>query len=615
MKSSTALACSLILFTPLILADDLGFDGDIVEADCAAMSPWFNCRDITTLNPNDTNPTVQSILRGYEYMHHTASSLGPFGTVKYPDGSPYATAVTACSSCHFTGGHVPFGTPVYQSPARYTALPYFRPMGYKRDLEDSIIDCFRNCMNADRSPSKEDPVMRDLVAYIQWVADGIIVPNYPTTPLPPEAGPNLPVLASVGAYNNAGTRADPVRGAGLYGSECAECHDADPGKLDQAGLDPNLDPTGLGQYRIGDDRPDVPALWGLRDGHSTAAAFYRNGVLGAYIKTHMPFVPFGKPRVILSDQDSLDIAAYINAPDKDAQRTKGQADRMFCFNDPDGVPAALRKQADWKVGCEYRNEFDAAEPFTGDQIRNGPWAAITSWRSAEVARRRSATTPVLAPVATSDPVTLDNDDAFPTAQNTALTIDVLANDTHPSSLLLTVAEVTRVFPDGATAANNGDGTVTYTPPTGYLGEGGFVYRAQDENGLWSNYATALVAVGAEVPPPPAQVDLSIQKFSATSNVRLSRNEAVVCRLEVRNNSAVSVPSAGYGATLVGVRNGQMVHTATIQVSDPPGGGSTAFSFPSYRPAAAGTIAWTVTVTDGDGNPNNDVARATTTVRQ
>ena len=66
-------------------------------------------------------------------------------------------------------------------------------MGYFRDLEDSVIDCFRNCMNAERSPSKSDPVMRDIVAYIEWVADGIKNPEMRENwrLLPPEAGPGL----------------------------------------------------------------------------------------------------------------------------------------------------------------------------------------------------------------------------------------------------------------------------------------------------------------------------------------------------------------------------------------------------------------------------------------
>jgi cytochrome c len=363
-RSLAAIACSFALIAPFAVADDLGMSGKkLVEPDCDAMSSWFNCRDI------DTAPA--DVRRGYEYMHNTSRTLGPFGTVKYPDGSPYATAATACSSCHFTGGHVPFGTPVYQSPSKYTPNPitglgpYFGPMGYYRDLEDSVIDCFRNCMNAERSPAKDDPVMRDLVAYIEWVADGITDPEMRENwrLLPPEAGPGLPVIPNVATM-----RADPEQGAELYDDDCSGCHDKDG--------------PGRGEYRTDEGRPRTPALWGMRDGHSRAAAFYRNGVLGAYIRTHMPY---GDANT-LSAQDALDIAAYINAPDK--PRPDGLADDFYCFDDPDGIPASLRKPADWLVGCTYpgeREHFEGLGYDYEDLVRNGPWAEITAWRQGQIA--------------------------------------------------------------------------------------------------------------------------------------------------------------------------------------------------------------------------------------
>lgn len=158
MKKTTLVIPPMILSVLCAaFADDLGFDGhDLVEPNCDAMASWFTCRDIDTAPPN--------VYQGYEYMHLTSQTLGPDGDTVYPDtGEPYVTTVTSCSSCHFTGGHVPFGSPVYQSPSKYRADPdtgqgpYFRPLGYHRDLEDSVIDCFRNCMNAERGASEGRP--------------------------------------------------------------------------------------------------------------------------------------------------------------------------------------------------------------------------------------------------------------------------------------------------------------------------------------------------------------------------------------------------------------------------------------------------------------------------
>lgn len=361
-----ALLLAVVTATSDVIAqDDLGFEGHkLVEPDCDAMSSWFQCRDIDTAPPG--------VFLGYLYMHHTSETLGPDGNTVYPDtGEPYVTTVLACSSCHFTGGHVPLGSPVYQSPSKYqpdptTGLgPYFTPLGYHRDLEDSVIDCFRNCMNAERAPEKDDPVMVALVEYIRWVADGIIDPAMADDwkLLPPEAGTGLPSIPGVAAM-----RADPVRGASLYAAECMDCHDEDG--------------PGAGEYDVGDIRPRVPALWGVVDGYSRGAAFYRTPVLAAFVQQHMPY---GDPQT-LDDQEVLDIAAYINAADK--PRPSGMADEMYCHDDPDGIPSALRKPADWLVGCEYPGErefFEAQGIDYDDMVLNGPWEALAAWRAAEIA--------------------------------------------------------------------------------------------------------------------------------------------------------------------------------------------------------------------------------------
>ncbi len=357
--AAAALMCAAI-------GNDLNFEGDdLVEPDCEAMSPWFECRDIDTAPPG--------VFLGYLYMHHTSETLGPHGNTRYADtGEPYVTTVTACSSCHFTGGHVPFGSPVYQSPSKYSADPstglgpYFRPLGYHRDLADSVIDCFRNCMNADRAPAKDDPVMVALLEYIHWVSDGIIDPAMQAdwNLLPAEAGPRLPSIDGVSAM-----RADPLRGDSLYAHQCSDCHSEDA--------------PGAGEYRLGEERPRIPALWGPVDGYSRGAAFYRTPVLAAFVQKHMPYDDPGS----LSDQDALDIAAFINSPAQ--PRPAGMADEMYCHDDADGIPSALRKPADWLVGCEYpgeRSYFEAQGIDYDDMVLNGPWVALTEWRAAEVER-------------------------------------------------------------------------------------------------------------------------------------------------------------------------------------------------------------------------------------
>ncbi len=358
MKKNFA-TISLILVAILLpafpaSADDLGFDGHkLVEPDCASMSDWFDCRNIDGPNiPAD-------VLRGYFYVHHTSSTLGPDGTIKFPDGSPFANTSAACSSCHFTGGHVPFGTPFYQVPDKYAERPYFRPLNYKRDMEDAIIDCFSNCMNNTQRPAKDDPVIQDIVAYIEWVAAGVTDPAMVGPGWRDLPGHSLPVVDLAVAHMTA----NPARGRVLFARtvDCAGCH--------------SKDGPGQGEYRRGEDRPRVPALWGS-NGSTRGAALYNIQNLAGYIRQHMPY---GDPQS-LSAQEALDIAAHIN----DQPRPSGLADQMFCHVDSDGIPASLRKPASWAVGCRY-----PGEPFSAEQILYGPWAPITEWRNAEIARLKA----------------------------------------------------------------------------------------------------------------------------------------------------------------------------------------------------------------------------------
>ena len=75
------------------------------------------------------------------------------------------------------------------------------------------------------------------------------------------------------------------------------------------------------------------------------------------------------------------------------------------------------------------------------------------------------------------------DDADTTALNTAITVDLLANDTDietPDALTVVSATVPETQ---GTLVNNGDGTVTFTPVTGFIGAATISYTIQDPEGL------------------------------------------------------------------------------------------------------------------------------------
>ncbi len=187
-----------------------------------------------------------------------------------------------------------------------------------------------------------------------------------------------------------------------------------------------------------------------------------------------------------------------------------------------------------------------------------------------------------------------------------MTVDVLANDSDPDGDTLTIAAI-MVPPNGA-AAINPDGTVTYTPNTGFTGTDAFDYTIEDGFG---GSATATVTITVVAGPP---VDLDIAQLKVTRSVRLAKVKPIAIQLTVKNDGTVEGDAP---ATIVGVQNNVEVYNETLTRSDAVGNGRTKWDFPSYTPgvdgpAVAGTIVWTATIADGD--PDADEATATTTVR-
>ena len=88
------------------------------------------------------------------------------------------------------------------------------------------------------------------------------------------------------------------------------------------------------------------------------------------------------------------------------------------------------------------------------------------------------------------------DDQANTNVNKAIVITVLNNDDAGTSTLNDqTVEILKV-PDHGTAVVNPDGTVTYTPEAGYVGEDAFTYRVKNAEGYYSNAAMVTITVKA-----------------------------------------------------------------------------------------------------------------------
>lgn len=83
-------------------------------------------------------------------------------------------------------------------------------------------------------------------------------------------------------------------------------------------------------------------------------------------------------------------------------------------------------------------------------------------------------------------------DSASTAENTATTISVLSNDSDVEDTALSVSAVTT--PTNGTAIINANGTISYTPASGYVGPDSFTYTAND--GALTSSAVVSITVTA-----------------------------------------------------------------------------------------------------------------------
>ena len=101
------------------------------------------------------------------------------------------------------------------------------------------------------------------------------------------------------------------------------------------------------------------------------------------------------------------------------------------------------------------------------------------------------------------------DDSAETTVNTPVTINVLTGDSDPDGDDLSVDSLTQ--PANGSAADNGDGTVTYTPAADFVGIDAFTYTISDGNGGTAS-ATVTVTVN------PGSIDIDIRPGSASNRI-------------------------------------------------------------------------------------------------
>ena len=187
---------------------------------------------------------------------------------------------------------------------------------------------------------------------------------------------------------------------------------------------------------------------------------------------------------------------------------------------------------------------------------------------------------ILAFVGNVQPVAVDDTDG--TTEDTAVTVDVLTNDSDVDLDPLSVSAVTQG--SNGSVVNNGS-DVTYDPDPDWYGTDTFTYTVADGNGGFDT-AAVTVTVSAEPDPPVAVDDTDSTPEDTPATVDVLANDADP------DGDGLSVSAVTQGANGSVVNNGSDV---------------------TYSPNLnwTGTDTFTYTVTDGNGG--FDTAQVTVTV--
>lgn len=199
-----------------------------------------------------------------------------------------------CTSCHLDNGrHPKAGT--FLGTA--TAYPAWSPRENRViTLEDRVLNCFMRSCNGIRPPLGSE-VSVAVTTYITSLSRGLPIQMNPQRPV----GPGAIKQISVKGY-----QADLKRGANLYANRCAECHQKD-----------------------GQGDKDNPPVWGERS-YNDGAGLSSVENLAAWLKVAMPL-----DDTDLTDQQALDIAAYVNSqkrPHFDLQKHLPTKEKLGEYN-------------------------------------------------------------------------------------------------------------------------------------------------------------------------------------------------------------------------------------------------------------------------------------------
>jgi thiosulfate dehydrogenase len=318
--------------------------------------------------PNDAAGAM--IRYGKQLLEETYKLLGP------ESGMPntHVTSRLSCTNCHIESGRAAYGQPWAAVWYKYNVNrgrgPWSARSNRFLDMKNRIHDCTIRSMNGTQLPDDSRELLA-MIAYMEWLATGIKVPDVPPAGAPIAGVPIWDKLGKLGAGNvpvrELTRAADPVAGKLVYEDKCAACHGY----------------TGEGVWDPAARKYIYPAVWGpfsFNDG----AGMYRLRTAVGFIKGNMPYgwANPTDPSHMLSDAEAWDAMAYLISNER--PKFAGAQQDWLHYRPTDCAPNWVLKVTQLDAGYEWY--FPRIKPdgtLTGDvsyppkysaaRHKYGPW--------------------------------------------------------------------------------------------------------------------------------------------------------------------------------------------------------------------------------------------------
>jgi thiosulfate dehydrogenase len=264
----------LFIFTTLLIFYSCDTEKGKVKtpvlAEKSAAIELYSVPDTSTLKDDEWGTQVKY---GRRLVQNTAYYLGPEGVVSKNLGNKMN-----CTNCHLESGTKPFGLNFFNSHRTY---PQYR------SREDAILtmsDRVNNCVERPHNGKAlklDSREMNAIVSYIKWVGEGYDTEKH--------EGYALKYVK----YE--GLSADSKRGEAVYIKHCLSCHQAD----------------GQGKMNLENTTYTYPPLWGPKS-YQEGSSMHRVIKAASFIKYNMPNALARLDKPVLTDQEAIDVAAFMN---------------------------------------------------------------------------------------------------------------------------------------------------------------------------------------------------------------------------------------------------------------------------------------------------------------